>query len=60
MMTSQKVGIIVLPVPPPDLQVPPPATVCCGPIDTFEGGPSYERPPSLASQYEHWNVEIRI
>jgi len=29
---------IAIPVPPPDLEVPPPATTRCGPIQIFEGG----------------------
>ena len=29
---------IALSAPPPDLEVPPPATACCGPIWSFEGG----------------------
>jgi len=35
---DNRIVCIALPVPPPDWEVPPPATACCGPIRIVEGG----------------------
>jgi len=43
-----RIACRTLPVPPPDLKVPPSASARCGPIWIFEGVPSYEGTPSFA------------
>jgi len=49
---EDRIASIVLPVPPPDLEVPPPATGCCGSIQIFEGWSAKCRTPSFPSQSE--------
>ena len=50
------IGLLVL---SPDLDVLPPAPARCSPIRIFEGGPSYEGPPSFPSPSKTWIISLQ-
>jgi len=52
MRLEDRIACTALPVPTPDLKVPPPATARCGPIRTCEGGSFMKDLPLFPRQSE--------